>query len=52
MSASYCPITYIGNKFYFKDSPSAPTVNCPAIGISWFGANAFCNGQVVAYLMK
>lgn len=42
MSADYCPITYIGGKFYFKGSDSAPTTNCPAIGISWHGANAFC----------
>ncbi len=42
IKASYCPITYIGGQFYFKGSESAPTTNCPAIGVTWYGANAFC----------
>jgi len=42
MDESFCPLSVIEGKFSFKSSVNAPTVDCPAIGVTWYGANAYC----------
>ncbi len=42
MDDSDCAIDHNGTAFYFGASTYAPTETCPAIEITWYGANAFC----------
>ncbi len=42
MDESFCPLSIIDGKFDFKGSINAPTIECPAIGITWYGANSYC----------
>ncbi|MDE5418645.1 formylglycine-generating enzyme family protein [Labilibaculum sp. DW002] len=42
MDESFCPLSIVDGKFDFKSSINAPTIECPAIGITWYGANAYC----------
>ena len=39
---SDCPIGYEDGKFVFLGSYSSPLENCPAIEVTWYGANAYC----------
>ncbi|WP_218973074.1 formylglycine-generating enzyme family protein [Labilibaculum manganireducens] len=42
MDESFCPLSIVDGKFDFKGSINVPTIECPAIGITWYGANAYC----------
>ena len=42
MDAKHCAIGYRSDKFYFKGSSYANDENCPVIGVTWYGSDAYC----------